>query len=483
MKGSFEIVIVGNGCLGMTLAWEISRLSPSTRVAVVGPAARSGSASMAAGAMINVWAELEAGALEDPALADRASLARRALPLWDQHAAELSEATGVAVLPVWGTWVISSPAGSAHEEEAFDYLLDVLAAQGVTALTTGKARPPFLGARPSARAMRVARVPDGRVDSHAAMFALDAVLTRHSNTVCVDDVVRGLSSDCNRGWRVHLDRGIFLCAHHVVLANGAYAQAIVETLPALRATVPPLLFGTGFALDVAFQSSVNLPAALADLTEVVRTMDRGGGCGLHLIPGARGSRRYYVGATSAVSLTPETCPRVHALGGLISGLVDEFHESFFHAQVTIRPAGHRPVSMDAFPLLGQSAIEGIWFCNGTKRDGFTCAPVLARELAHGLLGGRYELPERFRPSRKLITYRTRAEAIARATAGTIGSDEMRGLRLPSFRRDEWVEHERERVTAIYDRRCIDGFGIHPELLHLYDSDAMHARISHPRERE
>lgn len=481
MSAFFDVIVIGNGSLGLTLAWEMSRCAPEAKLAVVGPFDRPGSASWAAGAMLNAWGELETGALEDTTLAARASLSQRALSLWDEHAQTLTDASDVLVRPVWGTHVLSGPASPSFEEQAFRYLVDLLSERRVEGGPVCTADLPFLLPHHASRAMRAVRIPDGHVDSHAVLLALDTALKRHPHCTLVNNQVKGIDLTAQRGKVVHLSDGATLRGQQIVLANGAYAQSLIEEIPALRATVPRLFFGSGFAMDVTFPSSVYLPEGLGHLQSVVRTLDRGGGCGMHLIPGPQGGRRFYFGATSAVSMHAETQPRVHALGTLLNSLSTEFHEAFFHAQVSVRAVGHRPTTLDAHPLIGESELKGIWFCNGTKRDGFTCAPLLARELSRALLGDPCDLPVQFRPSRKLISYRSRSEAIERATMAAIGGDEMRGLRLPSFRREEWVERERARITAIYDRRHIDRFGIHPELLHFYASDALFAQTAHPRE--
>lgn len=480
MSTRYDVVVVGNGSIGLTIAWEILQQSASARVAVIGPSTRPGSASLAAGAMLNAWAELEAGAMDDPALAARAGLAVRALSLWDRHAQALTEASGMRVQPTWGTYVLSGSSGPATEERAYAYMLERVAALGGAASVSSASDLPFLAAQPSRRAMRVAQVPDGAVDSHAVVAALDAILQRNPRCRCIDAHAENLSVAPQGDKLVHLDDGTAVRAASVVLANGAYARQIVDRIPALRASVPPIFFGTGFGLDVSFPATVQLPPDLAALCQVVRTMDRGGGCGMHLIPAASGSRRFYFGASSAVSVSPESQPRVHALAVLLDGLSAEFHEAFFHAQVAVRPAGYRPVTLDAFPLLGASAVEGVWFCNGTKRDGFTCAPLLAREIARGVLGGRCDLPALFQPCRPLISYRSKAQAIELAAAAAVGSDEMRGLRLPSYRREEWLANQRARIVAIYERRGIERFGIHPELLHFYESDALYAATAQQR---
>ena len=90
MARIFDIVIAGNGSIGMTLAAALARAGSSTQIAVVGPPLRRGSASLAAGAMINVWAEMESGCMEEPPLAAKFALARSALHLWDEHVEALS---------------------------------------------------------------------------------------------------------------------------------------------------------------------------------------------------------------------------------------------------------------------------------------------------------------------------------------------------------------------------------------------------------
>jgi L-2-hydroxyglutarate oxidase LhgO len=53
-----DIAIVGNGILAMTTARALNESRPDLSVAIVGPAERTGGATRASGAMLNVFGEI-----------------------------------------------------------------------------------------------------------------------------------------------------------------------------------------------------------------------------------------------------------------------------------------------------------------------------------------------------------------------------------------------------------------------------------------
>jgi hypothetical protein len=42
--------------------------------------------------------------------------------------------------------------------------------------------------------------------------------------------------------------------------------------------------------------------------------------------------------------------------------------------------------------------------------------------------------------------------------------------------DKYREMRRNEIVKIYDKRNLGDFGIHPELLHLYENDDFYAKI-------
>jgi hypothetical protein len=214
--------------------------------------------------------------------------------------------------------------------------------------------------------------------------------------------------------------------------------------------------------------SGGINANLFKIDKVVRTVDRGGACGIHIVP--YGNGEFYLGASSGVWFEPESSTRAHALHSLLRGLVEEINEGFFFSNIRLRGPGFRPVSSDTFPLLGKSELPGIWFANGTKRDGFTASPHIAQELAKAMIGEKNQLPEMFLPSRALISWKTKEEAIEDAVLSDYGGEIQHGLNIPPYVKSDYMNLKKEKILKVYQKRGIKNFGIHPEITHIYDND-------------
>ncbi len=490
-SSTYDVAILGNGCLGLGLAYELRKRESRLKIAVVGPSARMGSATLAAGAMINVWAEIALGQFENPALADRAELGIRAFGMWDPLCAELSEFSDEPLRVRWGTYVVNNSLGSPHEMRTVDYILDAMHKRRIEHNVLGPNDVPWLKPEPRGQVLRVVKLPDGHIDPRLVLKAYERCL-KSRDVALIDDTAVKL--DVGSGVRrllgggsgekvVKLAGGAEIRAAKVVLANGSFAQTLIDQVPDLRRETPRLVWGAGSALDVSLPAWLHtyrgIEPTVFDIDAVVRSVDRGGACGLHVVP--YGNGEYYVGASSGVWFDPEPKPRVHAIHVLLRGLVEEINYGFFFAIFGIRGPGFRPVAVDTFPLLGQSHLEGVWFANGTKRDGFTCSPYICGQLASAMLGGESTLPERFTPSRKLISYKNREQALSDFVASDFGGEAQHGLVLPPYATQPYRDAKRVKGEKIYEKRGITDFGIHPEVIHLYDNDEYFAAIDHGRE--
>src|SRR6185369_13337171 len=88
-------VIIGNGILALTTAFRLTkRLKAGDQITIIGKSAKVGSATLAAAAMLNSFAEVEVGALDSELDAYRFELSRRATQLWPKFLAEILEVAG-----------------------------------------------------------------------------------------------------------------------------------------------------------------------------------------------------------------------------------------------------------------------------------------------------------------------------------------------------------------------------------------------------
>ncbi len=98
-----------------------------------------------------------------------------------------------------------------------------------------------------------------------------------------------------------------------------------------------------------------------------------------------------------------------------------------------------------------------------RRETDSRAPYICGEIASEILGGKTRLPKRFKPSRKLISYKTAKEAIEDSVTADFGGEVQHALNLPPYAVESYREMKRAKIKKIYELRKIENFGIHPEL--------------------
>ncbi|PAU46146.1 hypothetical protein CK936_25455 [Streptomyces albireticuli] len=305
MRGMADVVVVGNGAVGLSVAVEIARRAPELKISVIGPAERARAASVAAGAMLNCFGEVTTHTRRHPVSEARFAVARAALDLWPRWLAALEEdvgeASASAVRASWsdGTFVIMSSSSGRIAGENFEAMCATAAELGepheLVAPEQVDGLAPRLGHRPL-RVLHLRR--EGAVDGRALVAALERAACERG-VERVPATVRSLlraSGGAVSG--VELEDGRRVAAGAVVLAAGVAGGALADqVLP--PGAVPPMLHGTGLAVTV---KRVNTgPRG----PHVIRTPNRAGTCGLHVVPLA-GEDEQYIGATNVITFGPAT---------------------------------------------------------------------------------------------------------------------------------------------------------------------------------
>jgi glycine oxidase len=370
MPGAVDVVIVGAGVVGLSVAWRAAQAGMS--VTICDPAPGRAASWAAAGMLAPVT---EASIAEAPLTTLGLASARQ----WPAFAAELSAAGGIDVgLRDEGTLAV---AFDQDDRRALEELLRVHRALGLSSEWLSPSECRRLEPRLSPRIQGALRVDgDWQVDNRAVVDALGAAATgagvcfraRSVRRLRVEHRGHG-APDVVTG--VELDDGAVVDAGTVVVAAGAWSSTLAGLPDAARPPVRPV---KGEILRL--QSDPGDPI----LTRTVRASVEGRS--VYLVPRRHGE--IVVGA-SVQEGGFDTTVRAGAVYELLRAAVGVVPEVAELALVETR-AGLRPGTPDNGPVLGRTPIPGVVLATGHHRNGMLLTPVTAEVIVAVLAGA--ELP-------------------------------------------------------------------------------------------
>ncbi|MBA1322224.1 glycine/D-amino acid oxidase-like deaminating enzyme [Pseudomonas sp. BIGb0278] len=359
-------LIIGNGMVGLAIAAGLSRSVPADQIQVIGPADRTNSASMAAAAMLNSFAELEPGALDQPRDRLKFELSQASARLWGNFVEEFDIPAAHYRL---GTVLVNNNASNAFEDAAFDAIAGYLDEFAEPFERIEPNMEPAYMPGSSYRSRQALFLPrEGVVNPDGVIHALQASLVKRGVRF-IDGTVQALDKvgGCTRG--VTLADGRVLAGERVVLANGSMATRLWQEQDCIR-----VINGVG--------ATVVLKNPGIKGRYVLRTPNRGGACGIYHAPYQ--DDLFVVGATNLVTTVDEQYPRAEAVAALINGAINQVNQMHRASGLVRYNFGYRPVSLDGYPVLGQLN-DNTFIATGTRRDGYHFAPWLADNFAALLL--------------------------------------------------------------------------------------------------
>lgn len=384
----FDLLVVGDGAIGMSVAIEFARRHPDARVAIIAPNGRANAASTAAGLMINAFAELEIGQLDDPRGRARFDLVRTAVQCWPDWLAELGRVADIApplIRP--GTIILGGGRADAVEDRTMAIIKQALVAFKEPHQELNPRDVPGYHPAPSHQVGNAIFLPrEGGIPALEVISLLD----RAANAMSIHRInshATGLGRT-DHGCSVRMTDGRQVHGHRVVVAAGVQSTPLLDTLPELQGRCPRMLHGVGRAYRIHHAGQRTRPQT------VLRSPNRASGGGFHIVP--FNEHTAYVGASNHTTDHPG-----------VSHPDDVFplHEVANHLNIDLRNAriepliGYRPIPGDGCPLFGRTAVPSVTVATGTRRDGFTAAPVIARLLVDSMCGKTDLLPDVFRPDR------------------------------------------------------------------------------------
>jgi hypothetical protein len=481
-------VIVGNGIIGLTIAFRLARRAGSNdKITIIGSRSRSGSATLAAGAMLNSFAEIERNALDSELDFYRFELSHLATKMWPKFEHDLIDAAG-SDLPLGcrkcqgfggggcvdtGTYVVNNTAADNLDDDNFDAIHEALQRFDEPHRLVNPADIPNYMPDQRHRANRALYIEnEGWFNPRLMVEKLEAALKRFSQVCFIDCNVDRLEGAVSGVTGALLESGDRVQADNFVVAAGSMVSDLIEK-SRLGIKIQRIFHGVGISIEIRSRDYPHI--------KCIRTPNRGLACGIYTVPYFTApdlpQDHILIGASNLLSPEPVVHGRISSVELLLRAAIEQINFNFYRADLIRINVGMRPVSQDTYPLIGKTSIDNLIIATGTKRDGFHMSPLISNQVVSMLYGEK--LDDRlawFAPERSLIRSMTREDAISKSVKHQMSAAYQHGFSPSQGRMPEQLRKMyRDDLERLHDRVGAADWGIPPELLDMYRYG--HARAS------
>lgn len=385
----YDLIIIGNGAIGSFVAYNVLErsLDEKFKIAIVGPSDRKYGATVAAGAMHAVFAELEEfknGSLEEQLF----SLGLRSRKTFE-HIFQLAPQIKTADKTI----IYLKNNASEFELRNFQTVKHVASEYGVLLPFKQTSDADLIGMNASKHEDIIKLDKEYGFDSRELMRYLDSKIN-DSNIELIDARVTKCRQE-NNCLSFETNVGT-LKAKKAINALGPLSNSILP--PELQSIRQYQGVGTAFIVK-----KYMLPEGQRD--HVIRTVNRGGAqCGIHVVPLNSG---FYIGAGNYLAVPGEPELRLDTLRYLLDMASSEILPQKLAYEMTGSVIqGNRPRSLDGHPILGATSDSRLVFASAFNRVGLTCAPAISDLLVGWFLGKQdaFDGYLSWDPNRKPISY-------------------------------------------------------------------------------
>ncbi len=456
----FDILIIGNGILGTSIAFELTSRDKNLNLAIVGPQQKPGAATIAAGAMLGCFGEVTKTSFKTKHHIDKFNLCHGASTLWDPWLSSIEQCSNDTIPLSEGCFIIRNTQSGVIDDHNYIAIQEALEAYDCEYSICRTSDIPGYHPISTQRAYDSLFIPSEKsLNPNQLLSALNKTLVNANCEFVYHTVIDIKHTEAKT--IVTLSNGEKISASNIVISAGSQSQPLIDAL-GLQKNIPNLFSGVGSAFVAQAENLA--------IKHIIRTPNRSFACGLHVLPQA--NNQLYVGATNNVSLFPEHHPRLSLINFVTQCFVEQINQDLHNAKIIKLLTGNRPVSLDTFPLIGKTHKKGVYIASGTYRDGIHQSPSIAKYLADVIFdAGEKEgsLYKAFTPERKLIpTYKHKNEAIGDAVEAYMSGAYEHKLYMPRVGWDKFFEELiRERLNKIYDKLS-SKYIISPDFLLMID---------------
>jgi glycine oxidase len=346
-----KVVVIGGGVAGLGIGWRLAQ--HGVEVVVLERAQPGRGATWASAGLITATEDKAEGA------GPEARFAQRSARLWPDFATEIERESGRGIAyRVDGRLVVAQ---TAEKYAALAAQAELGAGQMLAADAAREIEPRLVADLAGALWDK----QDARVDNRALGPALAACFVKAGGSLLLNEAAVRFESVGERICGIRTPFALHQ-ADAYVLAAGAWS-AVIEGLP--REAVPPVIPVKGEMLALQPPAGEPLPQISIGGHDVYLVTQRD-----RLLVGATVSRAGFdTGLTEAAARW-----LIDRAVALIPSLRDW--------PIVEHWAGLRPGSPDDLPLLGRSAMGGLFIASGQYRNGILFAPAVADAMRAILLG-------------------------------------------------------------------------------------------------
>ncbi|HSW76857.1 MAG TPA: FAD-binding oxidoreductase [Candidatus Saccharimonadales bacterium] len=465
----FDIAIIGGGILAYATAFSIISKEPKAKIALISGEKNSDMATLASGAMLGCYAEVTKNLLSSHAGKTKLNMSIAAAKMWPawletiQATLQKNPDTHQNLTINSGTFVILNNQAKQREKDNFNAIIQALNDNNETYLDVSAHDIPGFNPEATASLIKAVYLPcEGSIHSNELFDALKKATLSASNCIEFPENVSELVSEAQKISAAITLQGKVIKAEKFLLAAGAYSHELIKQIPSLRYKIPPILSGMGLSLVVRHMT--------LEFNANIRTANRSGACGLHVLP--RGDNKIYIGATNDISVTARDNPALNQFNSLLNSAFEQINHDLRYARLLNYSIGNRAVTLDTFPLVGKTSLENLWVLSGTFRDGFHLSPLLAEIISAEMLEktSATDLPYTiFSPERTPIQTMTQEEAIQATVDEYLSGAYEQKMHLPNQELDYLLEEilflKFERLYQLLDT----SLALPPELLIMLNS--------------
>lgn len=472
-------ILIGNGIISLSTAFKILQSNKTDKITIVGPATREGSASKAAGAMLNSFAEFNPLTLKTKAGSEYFEISRKATKKWPSFIEEIfnfSKEEDLKNLPKkteiyssgyygLGTYILNNASADEFDDANFEAIIFALNKfQENYEFVNPKEIPNYFPSQKK-RALKAIFIPgEGWLNPNIILTQLDQILKKNDRVEYIDAKVDRLFASNGKITKANLDNSKSIEGDNFLIANGASSEELIIKSK-LGIKLQKMFYGVGVSVELDTQGNPH--------KNCIRTPNRGGGCGIYSIPHYLGENQtkdhIMVGATNYISNEPKKFPRISGVQSLLNNAINEINNNFYAATLVKINVGWRPTTQDTFPLIGKTSLNNLFIATGTKRDGFHNAPIISENLSMMMQEKNPNIDfNTFMPERDFLKQINRKDAIETIVNGLMSEHYQHDYNPPNIRMNEMVRKtHREEVEKLHDKIGAKDWGIPQELVPMY----------------